>query len=152
MKKQADELKKIVKEYKFKLSSITGEAASEKVSPEKWSYKELVGHLIDSAANNHPRFVRMQHQDKPSFHPYDQDQWVSIQNYHEYTWTELVEVWANYNSLLVHVIRNINPEMLENTIPDGKNFAFIIPDSDPTLEYMVKDYNVHLLHHLKQIV
>lgn len=152
LKKQADELKKIIKEYRTKLSTITGEAASIKESPEKWSHKEVVGHLIDSAANNHPRFVRMQHQVKPSFYPYDQNQWVAIQNYKEYGWTDLVELWANYNKLLVHIIRNIDPEMLDNTIPDGKNFAFIIPETDPTLENMVKDYNVHLLHHLKQIV
>src|SRR6267142_1755353 len=102
-------------------------------------------HLIDSATNNHQRFVRMQltaHLELPG---YDQEEWVRLQHYQDRPWREIIDMWQVYNNQLVEVIRNIDPKALRNTwrAPDGK---------DVDLEFVVRDYLVHMRHHLDQIL
>src|SRR2546427_2029201 len=70
----------------------------------KWSAKEVMGHLIDSAANNHARFVLAQLRDDLVFPGYEQNRWVDIQNYREASWPQLVDLWTAYNRHLVHVM------------------------------------------------
>ena len=80
------------------LLKIPDDTASRPRGPGKWSPKQIVGHLIDSAVNNHARFVRAQLQDDLVFPGYDQDGWVRVQRYDERSWPALVDVWRTVNT------------------------------------------------------
>jgi len=119
-----------------------------------WCVKEIVGHLIDSAANNHRRFVEAQLQDTLTFPGYAQDAWVTGQRYQEAAWPSLVALWASYNDHLVHVVRAIPPAVLQQPRP-AHNLDELgwrpVPRSEPaTLGYLIEDYVAHLEHHVAQ--
>lgn len=75
--------------------------------PDQWSAKEILGHLIDSAANNHRRFVEAQGKGDLEFPGYDQEHWVSVQEYQQRPWRDLIALWAAYNRHLTHVVASI---------------------------------------------
>src|SRR5215831_19134462 len=128
-----------------RLSHIDEASASKKPAPNKWSKKEILGHLIDSAANNHQRFVRLQLSSRIDLPGYDGDEWVRVQRYQERSWQEIIELWRQYNTQLASLIRDVDPNALRHTwhTPDGKNLD---------LEFIMQDYVVHLRHHLDQIL
>jgi hypothetical protein len=80
--------------------------AARPLAPGKWSRKEIIGHLIDSAANNHARFVRAQLHDDLVFEGYDQARWVEVQRYRERPWTDLVGLWQAYNVHIASVMES----------------------------------------------
>jgi hypothetical protein len=121
----------------------------------KWSPKEIIGHLIDSAANNHQRFVRAQFKEDLIFPGYDQDQWVSSQLYNAVSWEALIELWKRYNLHLLHVTASI-PETQLTKLRRKHSLHQIawktISEKEPaSLEYLIRDYLGHLKHHLGQI-
>jgi hypothetical protein len=140
----AMELSKIVEETAAELRSLSEEAAAAKPNPTVWSVKEIVGHLIDSAANNHQRFVRARHVQHLEFPGYEQDLWVGSQDYQGYSWRELVDFWVLYNRHLAHVIRRVPAAALDVPCRIGE-------DETVTLRFLIEDYLRHLLHHLRQI-
>ena len=125
------------------LSAIPEDAASKKPAPNKWSKKEILGHLIDSAANNHQRFMRLQLQTEISLPGYDQDDWVRLNHYQQRTWNEIVTLWSAYNRHLASVIESLDDSALGH--------VWHSPDGDVTLEFIASDYVRHLKHHLAQI-
>ena len=125
------------------LSAIPEDAASKKPAPNKWSKKEILGHLIDSAANNHQRFMRLQLQTEISLPGYDQDDWVRLNRYQQRTWNEIVTLWSAYNRHLASVIESLDDSALGH--------VWHSPDGDVTLEFIASDYVRHLKHHLTQI-
>ncbi len=125
-------------------------------APGKWSAKEVVGHLIDSAANNHQRFVRAQLKDGLVFEGYAQDDWVRAQGYQEEPWPLLVNLWKFYNLHLAHVIGSA-PESERLRARREHNlheigWAPVSKDEPATLEHLMRDYVAHLKHHLRQIL
>jgi hypothetical protein len=120
-----------------------------------WSAKETLGHLIDSAANNHQRFVRAQFRDDLDFAGYEQDEWVAAQHYQEAAWPRLVELWRLYNLHLLHVVSRIPAEkLLQPRSPHSLHriaFKRLDETEAATLEYLIRDYLEHLKHHLEQI-
>jgi hypothetical protein len=128
-----------------RLRAMDEAAVSIRPAPGKWSKKEILGHLIDSAANNHQRFVRLQLSPRVDLPGYDQDNWVRTQRYQEQPWRQIVDLWQTTNIHLASLIRNVNPEALHHIWhrPDG---------SEVTLEFIMQDYLVHLRHHLDQIL
>lgn len=109
-----------------------------------WSRKQLVCHLIDSASNNHQRFVRASLAGEHAFPRYDQNGNVRIQSPHTAPWSLLVDLWAAYNRYLAHVIAHLPEESL--------NAVCRIGDGEPvTLRFLAEDYLAHLKHHLQQI-
>lgn len=109
-----------------------------------WSRKQVIGHLIDSASNNHQRFVRAALQGSLEFPHYDQDGFVRVQAVESVLWPILVTLWASYNLYLAHVIAYLPADKLEAPCQIG--------DDDPvTLRFLAEDYLTHLLHHLRQI-
>ncbi len=127
-----------------RLMAIKESDASEPTGPGKWSKKEILGHLIDSASNNHQRFVRGQLSLGSELPSYVQDQWVEAQDYADESWRLLVDLWSAYNLHLAHVIANIPPEKLTTTLKIGQNPPM-------TLEEVIADYVRHMEHHLKQL-
>ena len=149
------ELLAVVDRAAPELLRIGDEASAKRPAPGKWSPREIVGHLIDSASNNHQRFVRAQFQDELTFAGYDQDAWVARQKYQDAPWAELVTLWAGFNRHLARVMVSV---------PDGaRTKAFTrhnlhelawqpVPASEPaTLDYFMQDYVGHVKHHLRQI-
>jgi DinB superfamily len=135
--------------------SVADADARRRPAPGKWSIKELVGHLIDSASNNHRRFVEAQGRDDLVFSGYAQDAWVQLQRYQDAPLPELVALWAALNRHLVHVVRTTPVEVLER--PRARHnldeLAWRpVPKGQPvTLAWFVRDYVEHLEHHLAQI-
>lgn len=145
LKSTADTLAKVVNSAYPRLLAISEALASEKPYSEKWSFKGVLGHLIDSAANNHQRIVRMQETPHIGTLRYSQEHWVSVQHYESEAWNELVELWYRFNLHLIHVITHVDPETLENLCDVG--------DSQPaSLKLVIQDYVRHVEHHLKQIL
>jgi DinB family protein len=109
-----------------------------------WSAKEILGHLIDSAANNHQRFVRGQ-LDRELISPgYAQNEWVETERFNDREWTDLIQFWLAYNRHLLHVMSQAAPDRLGTAVRVG--------DDDPvTLEFVMIDYVRHLRHHLGQL-
>ncbi len=126
------------------LLAISEEAAGERAGPEKWSRKEILGHMIDSASNNHQRFVRLQSEELLVMPSYQQNHWVRSQNYAAREWRELVEFWLAYNRHLAHVIRNMDAS--------AAGHIWRAPGKDYRLEFLIEDYLSHLRHHLAQIL
>ena len=110
-----------------------------------WSRKQILGHLIDSASNNHQRFVRAQLQREMTFPPYVQDRWVAAQDCDAREWSALVDLWRAYNLHLLHVASRIPTDTLDNVCAVAEN-------EPSTLRGHVVDYVVHLRHHLRQIL
>jgi hypothetical protein len=117
--------------------------------------KEIVGHLLDSAANNHRRFVEGQRQETLVFPGYAQDMWVSVQRYQEAPWPALAELWAGYNNHLIHVVRAIPRSSLEAPRAphnlDEIGWRPVARTEPVTLAYLIEDYVGHLEHHLAQV-
>lgn len=144
MQSIADELTRVVDEAAAELRTLGEAVAAAKLRSDSWSIKEIVGHLVDSAANNHQRFVRAQATGQLAFPGYVQDVWVRSQDHQSRPWLELVEFWVSYNHHLAHTIRRIPESALSVPCRIGANEAV-------TLRFLVEDYLVHLRHHLKQI-
>ena len=110
----------------------------------KWSKKEILGHMVDSACNNHQRFVLAQLSSELRFPAYNQSGWVRVQNYEEESWPSLVQFWSSYNRHLLHVMTSIPAERL-------KGLCFVGEDEPVTLEFLIRDYVRHVNHHAEQI-
>ena len=122
---------------------IGEENFSFKISEEKWSKKEIIGHLIDSATNNHQRFVRGQFESNPEI-IYNQNKWNEFSFYQQIEAEQIISFWTIYNKQIIEIIKRIPKENLEKQIKIGNNIL--------TLEFLIFDYVEHLEHHLKQII
>lgn len=142
-----DRLQKNVNKAASDFLKYSEEDLKRKPAPNKWSKKELLGHLIDSAVNNHHRFVRAQFENEPfKVVPYEQDDWVRIHKYNELDSKFLLELWKIYNLHLQNVITNFPKERLTNKCisTDNREIA-------ENLFLLIKDYVDHMDHHLSQI-
>ena len=140
----AKQLREILENTKPRLLSLSDQHVSDKPHADKWSLKEILGHLVDSASTNHQRIVRMQEKANIGTFGYEQIHWVKSQHYQEEQWGDLVNVWYYYNRHLAHIIEHADKKALANTCD--------IDYPEPaTLEYVIRDYVRHMMHHLNQI-
>jgi hypothetical protein len=140
----ASQLRNLANSFSRELSEADPHAAARRPPDGGWSPKEVLGHLIDSAANNHQRFVRAQETDALTLPGYEQNHWVVSQGYQDADWAHLVTLWTHLNLHLADVMDRIPPA--KYAVP------CVIGDSTPvTLEFIILDYSRHLLHHMKQI-
>jgi hypothetical protein len=141
----AAEIERILDETVPRLAAFD-EAESASIRPGgAWSRKQILGHLVDSATNNHQRFVRAQLQKELVFPGYEQDGWVDVQGYAERPWTSLVALWDAMNRHVAHVIARIPDHRLGTRVTLGEG-------KPVTLEFVARDYVRHLRHHLEQIL
>jgi len=140
----ARELERVLSASCSDLAAINDHDASLPHATAKWSRKQIIGHLIDSASNNHQRFVRAQEGASLAFPPYAQEHWVACQHYADRPWDEIVTLWHAYNRHLAHVISHI-PE-------ERRDVPCVIESASPvTLGFLAFDYGEHLRHHLAQV-
>jgi hypothetical protein len=126
------------------IEAIPASELENRPAPEKWSKKEILGHLIDSAANNHQRFIRIQAEHEPVIF-YNQNDWVALSGHNDIPAAQLVATWKHYNLHLAAIGKAIAPE---NLTRNG-----VGRDGQPhTLKWYFDDYVDHMEHHLKQIV
>jgi hypothetical protein len=138
------ELRAVTGGFSRELLAADPRNTSRRPDPRTWSPKEVLGHLIDSAANNHQRFVRAQESDALRLPGYEQNHWVRSQGYIDADWAHLVALWTHFNLHLADVIARIPI--------DRYSVPCTIGDSDPvTLEFVIVDYLRHLNHHMAQI-
>jgi hypothetical protein len=138
-----------------RLLALPEAAADTRPAPGKWSPKEIIGHLIDSASNNHGRFVRAQLQDDLTSSGYEQDGWVAVQRYQECDWPSLVRLWQAFNQHIAHVMETASADALSRPRIrhnlDVLAWQPVSADQPATLEYFMRDYVGHVEHHLRQI-
>jgi hypothetical protein len=126
------------------LANVPGDEFSHKPSETKWSKKEILGHLIDSAANNHQRFVRVQFQDLPHI-IYQQDDWVRCSFHQQLAQTDVIKYWEIQNRHILFIISHMPAERLLRKCMTN--------ETEPvTLQWLIEDYVVHMEHHLQQII
>jgi hypothetical protein len=153
MNPRIDELNKVADNIEQQVNSavdrwriLSEQILTFRPSEDAWSVKEIIGHLVDSASNNHQRFVRLQLTDRLIFPDYGQDNihWVRIQNYQEQKWGELLSLWRYFNIQLAYIIRSVDPSCLTNVWEiDAK--------SNASLYELMTDYLRHLELHLNQV-
>lgn len=144
MQKISAELLRTVAESAGAMKKLSAADWDYRRAPGKWTRKQILGHLIDSAANNHQRFVRVQFEDTP-FIRYDGDNWVAVQDYINEPAEILIELWRSYNHHLAYIITKIPANKLNSLCSVGK-------DNPLTIEWIITDYLRHLKHHLEQII
>jgi len=140
----ATEIESVIESWRIKLLGLDSEKVHAKHAPDRWSLSEVVGHLVDSACNNHQRFVRAQYCTELVFPKYEQNEWVAAANYRTRDWESLVQLWYHYNRQLAVLIRNIPESKLSTP-------CTITPNETCTLGFLVTDYLDHLHHHLSKL-
>jgi len=136
------ELENIISHYSPLLYKVGEAEFLIKPAPEKWSKKEILGHLVDSVQNNIRRFIVAQYEDQPHI-IYAQDFWVNAANYQAYDKNDLVTLWVLLNKHACILLKNI---------PAGFEKKYCFTGASHTIEWLAEDYIKHLLHHLHQIL
>lgn len=147
MQRITDELRQIVDEYANKISSIPDNVFSAKLTPNKWSKKEVLGHLIDSAHNNLRRFITGQYELVPPHIIYDQDFWVEANDYTFSKREDVVALWKLMNERICVVLSTMPQQNYLRTCNTGKGSEQL-----HSLEFLAVDYVKHLKHHINQII
>lgn len=139
-----DLLYSLLDQLPTRLKAVSLADAEHKASPAQWSRKEELGHLLDSALNNHRRIVLIQLEDKPALSNYDGEKWVELNAYQSRNWQELIELWSAFNKQLLAAAEAVPESAWSRTCTIG--------DSKPlTLQFVFEDYIEHMLHHLRHI-
>jgi len=147
--KNNQELLRLIDEWEQKLLQLPEDLITRKRTPQSWSIKEIIGHLVDSASNNTHRIIHLQYQESPlKFPDYasfgNNDKWVEIQNYQDENWHDLVQLWKYSNIHIAHVIDNVSMEKLDNVWINALNKTI-------SLGSMITNYVEHFKVHLKDI-
>lgn len=140
------ELQEIVSDFSIRIKAINTIDFNAKPNLTKWSKKEVLGHLIDSAHNNLRRFVVGQYEQQPNI-VYDQDFWVSANHYQNMPDADIISLWQLLNERIIAVLNNIPVENYQRTCDTGK-----VSPSIHTIQWLAADYVKHLQHHLNQII
>lgn len=136
-------LKEVLAKNISTLNAISEANASLKPAPGKWSKKEILGHLIDSASNNHQRFVRLQIDNNITLPKYKQDEWVAVQHWQDKEWGSIITLWKLYNEHIAYIFKRADESKLSNVMMLG--------DKEYTLQFLIDDYVDHMENHLRQI-
>jgi hypothetical protein len=143
MKETAHNLSTAINDFLCNAAPVTN--WENKVAPGKWTNKEIVGHLIDSAHINLQRFVRCTYEEGFKL-IYFQEEWVQAQHYRDVDIAELLKLWELINLQIVRVLQNYPANRKQVKCDNGRDES-----SFNTVEFLAKDYIVHMKHHLNQL-
>ena len=134
------------------IKKYTDEELSRKPKPDKWSKKEILGHLCDSAVNNLGRFINAQFSKEPfEFSGYNQDEWVRLNNYNDLSINEVLDIFTIFNGRIINVVSGIQPDKLKTRCMVGDK-GFRENSGEETLQWLIEDYIEHMRYHINQIV
>jgi DinB superfamily len=137
-------LRELLQRVPSRLERLSPDKVEGKATPSAWSPKEELGHLLDSAANNHQRMVRAQFENNLAMPGYEQNRWVAAHRYQSRDWNELINLWKAFNQQLLAAAESVPESAWSNTLT--------VANSQPmTLEFVFDDYLAHMLHHLAHI-
>lgn len=141
-----NEIAQAVGLWEPRLSELAEEIIAERTNHQNRTIKQILGHLIDSASNNHQRMVRLQYNRELLFPDYrqDNDLWISLQDYQHADWQNLILLWKYFNLHIIQVIGSVDISKLEHSWHDFEG-------TPVTLEQMIKGYLWHLNLHLSEI-
>jgi len=142
MQATAHELELILEKHIEILKSMPEYEMAYKPEPSKWSKKEIVGHMIDSAQSNIRRFVIAQYEKKPAI-VYNQDKWVSIVNYQQWNTADITNLWYLTNKQVCEILKNTSTEIAQRECQTQELHS---------IEWLAKDYVKHLQHHLHRVL
>ncbi|MBK5270538.1 MAG: DinB family protein [Bacteroidia bacterium] len=142
MQLTASELENLIHQYMPALLTIPEREMVYKPNPSKWSKKEILGHIVDSAQNNIRRFIIAQYEENPAI-KYNQDQWLSITGYQQYVLSDLINLWYLLNKHIVVILKNMPDEMKQRKCQT---------EDSHSLEWLARDYIKHLKHHVHQVL
>ncbi len=146
MKETILRLQKILETIPQQLQHISDEQMHDKPRPEKWSKKEIIGHLIDSAFNNYNRFIRAQYENVPHL-IYNQDAWNNLGNYQTRLNEEVIELWQLINLQVLHALKHMDEKNYSRNCDVGRDGSDL-----RTIEWLAHDYVDHVEHHLHQVI
>ena len=137
-------LRDLLQRVPSRLERLPKDKVETRPTPSSWSPKEELGHLLDSAANNHQRIVRAQFENNLAMPGYEQNRWVAVHAYQHRDWRELIEVWQALNRQLLAAAEAVPDSAWSRTLT--------VAASEPlTLQFVFEDYVTHMLHHLQHI-
>jgi len=146
MNSVADSIERQVFDFCAHHRKLPEEESNRRLPDSGWTLKEIIGHLVDSASNNHQRITRMQLAPELQFPGYENEKWLAAEKWNRLDWREILDLFRSYNIFLAHVIRNVDPECLQNRW-FGRDRS---GERVFTLEEMIVDYRNHLQEHLQQ--
>lgn len=142
-----DGIAQVIETEEKLLSSLFTEVITHRRNKQNRTIKQILGHLIDSASNNHQRMVRLQYSKDLLFFPdyrQDNDLWIALQDYQNANWTHLIQLWKFYNLHIIQVIHSVDKTKLDNYWCDFEG-------TKVTLQEMIEGYLDHLHLHMKEI-
>jgi hypothetical protein len=144
METVSKDLDTAVSNFYHKHKDIDNNIASKRYDPKEWTLKEIIGHLVNSACNNHQRFIGLQFVSEMKFPEYQKFHldWLEREQFNAMNYADLVLLWRQYNIFMAHLIENVDKSKLGN--------SFVNIDKTQTLKELILDYVNHLKGHLKQ--
>lgn len=142
MKETIAQLQGIIEKYQPLLQQLSEAELTAQPTTDKWSKKEILGHLVDSALTNQRRFMVGQYEENPHI-VYAQNYWVSASGYQDYNTNDLILLWVLINKHICAVLSNMKPELYSRQCLTSQLHS---------IEWLAADYNKHLLHHMHVIV
>ncbi|WP_026473452.1 DinB family protein [Alkaliflexus imshenetskii] len=135
-----------INNWEQKLTELPLDVISNRRNKQNRTIKQILGHLIDSAANNHQRMVRLQYNSRLDFPDYQQDNdvWIALQDYQNADWHTIVQLWKYYNLHMIQVIKSVDQTKLNNSWQNFEGF-------DVTLGQMIEGYLGHIELHFNEI-
>jgi len=139
-----------LKNWESKLIQMPDDTITNKRNDQNRSIKQILGHMVDSASNNTHRIVHLQYQESPLIFPNyaangNNDRWIAIQDYQNESWENLIQLWKYSHLHLIHVIKNVNPDKLDNEWISGSEYGNV------RLRDMISDFLRHFNLHLGEI-
>ena len=142
-----DGIAKVIETEERLLNDLSVEVVTQRINKQNRTIKQILGHLIDSASNNHQRMVRLLYSNDLHFFPdyrQDNDLWIALQDYQNADWANLIQLWKFYNLHIIHVIHSVDVTKLDNYWCDFEG-------TKVTLKEMIEGYLDHLHLHMKEI-
>ena len=146
MKQTIEDIKSVLDAMEPSLRAISDVEFSAKPRQDKWSKKEVIGHLIDSAQNNLRRFISARTEDRPKIF-YEQDFWVSANGYQTASKNDVIMLWRLLNERICAVLAAMPPSSYGTLCDTGKGES-----QYKSLEWLAADYVRHMKHHMNQVI